>query len=194
MTSVLHESGGPIILIMGGISDFRGFVPSICRFCGLKVKRPCPISTSSVLKLKSVLSRIIGCFPRKSRGRPRSREPGMTVVKGPGIKGSSLVGGLTRRSHMVMSSVTKAAESTVSASVGCGKGRCMFVSATKLHHGGGVGRRVRHCDVVHTIATIRHTSIIVVIVSTARKMARRSTGVTKVTRSEKGNVVVTIGG
>lgn len=115
-------------------------------------------------------------------------------MNGPGINGSSVMGHLLNRGHMVMSGVTNAAESTVSARVIRSKGRCVFVSATNLHEGGGVGRRLRHCDVVHAMDTMRHTSIILVIVSTARNIARRSTGVTKVTRREKGKIVVIIGG
>lgn len=64
ITSVLHHSNGPIILIMGGISGFSGCVTSICRFCGLKVKSPIPVSTTSELNLKSVLSTIVTRFPR----------------------------------------------------------------------------------------------------------------------------------
>lgn len=100
------------------MSDVRGFVVSICRFCGLNVNRPVPVSTTGHVKLNSVLSRITGRFPRSTSARRSSRVPEVTVIKGPGMKGSSLMGGLLKRSHIVISSVTKAAESTMSAEMG----------------------------------------------------------------------------
>lgn len=195
ITTVLRGDKGPIVLYIGGYSDVNTPGPRFCRFCGLNLNSPVTISSIRNRNANSLLSRMVECLPRRSRISSRgSRVVGITIVNGPGINGSSLVGGVDNRGEAVISSVTNAAHSSASACVRGGFNGFGVVSATNVEHGDGVISSIRGFDVVETGSTIRETGIYIVVVSTARNFARRSSGMTKVTLRTNGTYVVTIGG
>ncbi len=194
ITTVLRGDKGPVILYTGGYSGVNSAPVRFCRFCGLKLNSPVTISSIRNRNANSLLSTMVSrVTPRRFRSRSRS-VVGITIVKGPGTNGSSLVGRVTNRRESVISGVTNAAHSTVSLHISHSNIGCGFVSATNLHEGDGIRSGVRGCDILHTGVTIRHTSIYIVVVSNVSNFARRSSGITKLTLRRNGTYVVTIGG
>lgn len=193
MTTVLHHTGGPIVIITGGTSGFR-LRPSSTRFCSFKLNSPFYVSTVGNSYANSLLSGVITALPSSGRRVLRRRLPHVTVVNHPGTNGSSLVGTFVNRSHRVMASVTNAAHSSVCA--GCGGfnlGFCL-ISATNVHGGKGIGRSLRCCSIVHSVHTVRGSSIYILVLSTAQNVRDRSLGVFSLIRGGGGNLIIYIGG
>ncbi len=194
VTSVLHEDNGPIILTIGGISSKSG-VCSTFRFCSLKLNRVCDVSTTGNNKAKSLLSTVIGRLPTRSPSRSRRpRLPRFAVIKGPGMKGSSLAGTLLNGRHGVIAPVTKAAHSSVTALCGGFNRRFVLISATNVEGGTGIRRSLRFCSIVESVHTVRRSSIYVLVISTRAKVRSRSVTVFGLVRHGGGNYIIIIGG
>lgn len=111
------------------------------------------------------------------------------VLKGPGTKGSSLLGVLTNRSHTVIASVRKAAESILRRRVHLRKLALGVVSATKVHRASSV---IRGVNISGTGRCTGRTSLVVCIMSTSEGLSRGSRGVFSLVCS--GEAIVLLGG
>lgn len=193
MTTVLHHTGGPILLITGGASG-RRLRCGTPRFCDLNLNSPCYVSTMANDNANSVVSLVIDGFGgRSSRVLSRS-VPHFTMIKHPGTKGSSVIGTFVKRSHGVIARVTNAAHSSVCAHCGGFNFSFCLMSATNVHGGGGIGRSLRCCSMVHSVHSVRGTSMYVLVMSTAHNVRDRSLGVFSLVRGGTGKLIIIIGG
>lgn len=111
------------------------------------------------------------------------------VLKGPGTKGSSLLGLLVKRGQTVIASVTKAAESVLRRCVALRKVSLGVVSATKVQRAGSVIRGVKMSE---TERVTRGTSLVLCMISSSIPLSRGSRRVVRVLA--KGGTVVLCGG
>lgn len=193
MTTVLHQTGDPIVVITGGASG-RRLQCGTPRFCQLKLNSPCYVSTVDNDNANSLVSLVIDGFGgRSSRVLSRS-VPHFTIMKHPGTKGSSVIGTFVNRRHGVIARVTKAAHSSVCAHCGGFNFSFCLMSATNVHGGGGIGRSLRCCSMIHSVHTVRKTSMYVLVISTAHNVRDRSLGVFSLVRGGSGNLIMIIGG
>lgn len=193
MTTVLHHTGDPIVVITGGASG-RSLRCGTPRFCGLKLNSPCYISTVAKDNANSLVSLVIDGFGGRSSRVLSSSVPHFTIMKHPGTKGSSVMGTFVKRRHGVMARVTKAAHSSVCAHCGGFKFSFCLISATNVHGGGGMGRSLRCCSIIHSVHSVRNSSIYVLVLSTAENIRKRSLGVFSLVRGGRGNLMIIVGG
>lgn len=193
MTSVLQHAGGPIVVMTGGASGGR-LRCGTTRFCGLKLNSPCYVSTLDKDNAKRLLSLIMNGFDGRNRRLLSRSVPHFTMMKHPGTKGSSVVGTFVKRSHGVMARVTNAAHSSVCAHCRGFNFSFCLMSATNVHGGGGMDRSLRCCSIVHSVHSVRGSSIYVLVLSTAHNVRKRSLGVFSLVRHGRGNLIMIIGG
>lgn len=193
ITAVLHHTGDPIVMITGGASGGR-LRCGTPRFCGLKLNSPCYVSTVAKDNANSLVSLVINGFGGRSSRVLSSRVPHFTIIKHPGTNGSSVMGTFVNRSHGVIARVTKAAHSSVCAHCGGFKFSFCLISATNVHGGGGIGRSLRCCSIVHSVHTVRNSSMYVLVLSTAEKVRDRSLGVFSLVRGGRGKLIIIVGG
>lgn len=193
MTTVLHHTGDPMVVITGGASG-RSLRCGTPRFCHLKLNSPCYVSTVANDNAKSLVSLVIDGFGGRSTRVLSSSVPHFTMMNHPGTKGSSVIGTFVNRRHGVIARVTNAAHSSVCAHCGGFNFSFCLISATNVHGGGGIGRSLRCCSIMHSVHSVRGTSMYVLVISTAHNVRDRSLGVFSLVRGGRGKLIIIIGG
>lgn len=147
----------------------------------------CPRGLHTVISGRCIrVSNLLGASSGKE---VLGRKVGAMVVKGPGTKGSSLLGILIKASETVIASVTKAAESILRRRVGVNKVALGLISATNVEDARSI---IRGVNIGGTVRRTGRTSLVVCIISSSITLSSGSCSVVGFVGS--GGTIVLLGG